>query len=158
MIEKTLRSYTANCFEVKVAYEKEQEDGKQKTVIELYVVEAYSFSEAEETIIKEMSAYVIGDIEVKSITPAKYHEVFFSEDEGANKWFKAKLEFISIDEKTEKEKRNKVFYLVHGNTIDDANNIIKSIMDSTIIDYIISSVSETKIMDLFVNEAKRDKE
>lgn len=74
------------------------------------------------------------------------------------KWFKAKLEFISIDEKTEKEKRNKVFYLVHGNTIDDANNIIKSIMDSTIIDYIISSVSETKIMDLFVNEAKRDKE
>ena len=55
-----MRSRTANWFECKVRYEKTMEDGLQKKVTETYVVDAMSFSEAEERIIEEISSYVSG--------------------------------------------------------------------------------------------------
>lgn len=43
----SLRSRTSTWFECKVRYEKTQEDGSDKIVNELYVVDALSFTEAE---------------------------------------------------------------------------------------------------------------
>ena len=45
-----MRSRTAEWFETKVKYDKMMEDGSQKKVPELYVVDALSFTEAEEAI------------------------------------------------------------------------------------------------------------
>ena len=56
-----MRSRTANWYETSIRYEKTMEDGMQKKVTELYVVDALSFGEAEETITKEMSAYISGE-------------------------------------------------------------------------------------------------
>ena len=53
-----MRSRTANWFECKIRYEKVMEDGLQKKVNESYVVDALSFSEAEERIMEEMSSYI----------------------------------------------------------------------------------------------------
>ena len=47
-----MRSRTATWFECKIRYEKTMEDGMQKKVTEAYVVDALSFSEAEERIIE----------------------------------------------------------------------------------------------------------
>ena len=55
-----MRSKTAIWFECKIRYEKVMEDGLQKKVTEAYVVDALSFSEAEERIIEEMSSYISG--------------------------------------------------------------------------------------------------
>ena len=107
-----MRSRTANWFECKVQYEKVMEDGLQKKVKELYTVDALSFSEAETRIIEEMAAYISGEYEVVDIKKAKYKEIFFSDDPMADRFYKAKLQFITIDEKTEKEKRQNVLYLV----------------------------------------------
>ena len=144
-----MRSRTANWFLCKIRYEKVMEDGLQKKVTELYVVDALSFTEAEERIIEEMSTYISGEFEVWEIDRAVYKEIFFSDDDMADKWYKAKLKFITIDEKTEKEKKTTVYYLVQAGSFEGAHRNIDEVMGGTMIDYIIDTVSETAIMDVF---------
>ena len=86
---------------------------------------------------------------MQEIDRAPFKEIFFSDDEMADKWYKAKLQFITIDEHTEKEKRTKVTYLVQAGSFEGARKNIDEVMGGTMIDYVISSVSETNIMDVF---------
>ena len=149
-----MRSRTANWFECKVRYEKTMEDGLQKKVTEGYVVDALSFSEAEERIIEEMSSYISGEFNVTDIKKATYGEIFFSDQELADKWYKAKLQFITIDEKTEKEKRSNVNYLVQAGTLNGALKNLDEVMGGTMIDYVIVSIAETTLVDVFEHTAK----
>ena len=180
-----MRSKTATFFECKIRYEKVMEDGLQKKVTEQYVVNALSFSEAEQRITEEMSAYISGEFEITDVKKAQYKEIFFMSDGAkmfhnevdemtrsmqkgdkkkaeevfhrpleqqnnlASRWYKAKLMFITIDEKTEKEKRSAVVYLVEATSLDNAVQNINVVMDGTMIDYEKSNISETKIMDVF---------
>ena len=148
-----MRTRTTTWFECKIRYEKMMEDGMQKKVTELYVVDALSFTEAENSIIEEMRPYVSGDYKVKNITPAKYHEVCFSDDSQDDKWYKAKLAFITIDEKTEKEKRSIVHYLVQARSTDTAQQAINDVMSKSMIDYETASICETKILGVFEHSA-----
>ena len=149
-----MRSRTANWFECRIAYEKIMEDGMQKKVKENYVVDALSFTEAEQRIMEEMSSYISGAFDVADIKKASYKEVFFSDEETADRWYKAKLQFITIDEKTEKEKRSNVNYLVQAGTLNGAVKNIDEVMGGTMIDYVIASVSETTLMDVFEYKKK----
>lgn len=144
-----MRSRTSTWFECKIRYEKTMEDGSQKKVTELYVVDALSFTEAEASIIEEMSSYISGEFEVKDIKKATYGEIFFSDSPSADRWYKTKLQFITIDDKTEKEKKSNVNYLVHGSTLPGAVKSIDEVMGGTMIDYVIASIAETQIMDVF---------
>lgn len=145
-----MRSRTANWFECKIRYEKVMEDGLQKKVTESYVVDALSFSEAEERIIEEMSSYISGEFDVADIKKAPYKEIFFSDDEMADRWYKAKLQFITIDEKTANEKRSNVTYLVEACSLHNALDNIDVVMKGTMIDYVQANVGETKIVDVFL--------
>jgi hypothetical protein len=143
-------------FETKVEFEKTIEDGSQKKVKEAYTVDALSFTEAEERITEEMSAYISGEFNVKNIAEASYKEIFFSDLASADKWYKAKLQFITLDEKTDKEKRSNVYYLVQAGSFMQAVKNIEEVMGITMIDYVISSVTETAIMDVFEHNAKKE--
>ena len=149
-----MRSRSAQWFECKIRYEKTLEDGMQKKVIETYTIDALSFTEAEQRIMEEMSAYISGEFEVRDIKIAPSREVFFSDDDMADKWYKAKLQFITIDEKTEKEKRSSVNYLVNAASLNGAVKNIDEVMGGTMIDYVISSVAETTLMDVFEYKKK----
>ncbi len=148
-----MRTRTTTWFECKIRYDKTMEDGVPKKVTELYVVDALSFTEAESSIIDEMSAYISGEFEVRDIKKAPYGEIFFSDEPSADRWYKAKLQFITIDEKTDKEKRSNVNYLVHAATFNGAVHNIDEVMGKTMIDYSIASVAETQIMDVFEHGA-----
>ena len=151
-----MRTRTSNYFEVKFQYEKTQEDGMQKKITEQYTIDALSFTEAEERITEEMEAFVSGDTFIKSISRAPYGEILFDDRESADKFYKAKIDFISIDEKTEKEKKSTVTYLVQASNLDEAKKNIMDVMDGTMIDYDIQSIAETKIMDVFEYTEKKD--
>ena len=144
-----MKSRTAQWFICKVRYEKMQEDGMQKKVTESYVIDAVSFTEAEERITEEMSAYISGEFEVKDISLAPFGEIFFYEKLSADRYYKAKLAFITIDEKSGNEKRQNVTYLVHAENFNQAVNNIDEVMGGTMIDYEIISIAETQIMDVF---------
>ena len=71
-----MRSRTAIWFECKIQYEKTMEDGLQKKVTETYTIDALSFTEAEQRIMEEMSAYISGAFDIKDIKIAPYKEIF----------------------------------------------------------------------------------
>lgn len=144
-----MRQRTAIWFECKVRYEKVMVDGTQKKVTEQYVVYALSFSEAEKRITEEMAAYISGEYEITDVRKAAYKEIFFSDCETDDRWYKAKLMFITIDERTAKEKRSASTYLVQAGTLDGAVKNINEVMQGTMIDYEKSNISETKIVDVY---------
>ena len=144
-----MRSRTAQWFECKIQYEKTMDDGLQKKVTEGYVIDALSFTEAEQRIMEELSAYISGEFTIKDIKIAPYKEVFFADQDLADRWYKAKLQFITIDEKTEKEKRANLSYLVNAGTLNGAVKNIDEVMSGTMIDYVIASVAETQLMDVY---------
>lgn len=152
-----MRPITATWFEAKIQYEKTQEDGLQKKVTEIYVIDALSYTEAEQRIIEEMSAYISGVFEVKDLKKAPYKEVFFSDMMNDDRFYKAKLDFLSIDEKTEKEKRSRVTYLVQASNLHGAMKNVDEVMRGTMLDYEACAIDETKILDVFEHKPKEHK-
>lgn len=153
--KKIMRSRTSTWFETKVKYQKTMEDGSEKVVSEAYVVDALSFTEAESAIIDEMSVYVSGELKVSGIGKAGYGEIFFSDVDDDDKWYKAKLQFITIDEKS--EKRSNVTYLVQAKSLARALRYIDEVMGKTMIDYDVIGLNETKLMDVFEHHVPNEK-
>lgn len=152
-----MRSRTGTWFTTKVKYQKTQEDGTEKVVSETYVVDALSFTEAESSIIDEMSVYVSGEFHVSGITKSAFGEIFFSDVDDDDKWYRAKLQFITIDDKSDKEKRTNVVYLVQAKSLARALRYIDEVMGKTMIDYDTIGISETPIMDVFEHQAASEK-
>lgn len=151
-----MRSRTANWFICKIRYEKTGEDGLQKKITETYVVDALTFTEAETRITEEMASYISGEFKIMNINPAPFAEIFFADSDAADMWYKAKLQFITIDEKTEKEKRSAVVYLINAGSFNGAVKSVGEVMGGTMINYVTAKVEETPIMDVF-EYAKKEK-
>ncbi|MBQ7822983.1 MAG: DUF4494 domain-containing protein [Bacteroidaceae bacterium] len=143
-------------FECGIRYEKTLENGMQKRVTELYLVDALSFTEAEKRIIEEMTPFISGEFEVKTIKQANYSELVLSDETSADKYFKCKLTFILLDEKSGKEKKTSTNMLVQAASTEDATDKLNAALKQTMADYEITSVSETNIMDYYPYEAKED--
>ena len=140
-----------NWFECKVSYEKMMENGMQKKVTEPYLVDALSFTEAEARIIEEIQPYITGDFTVADIKRAKISELFFNE--AGDRFFKVKLNFITLDEKSGAEKKTAANMLVQATTLEEAKNGLVEGMKSTMCDYSIENIGETKLMDVFPFDA-----
>lgn len=135
-------------YECGIRYERTMENGMTKKVTELYLVDALSFAEAKGRITKEMEPYISGDFDVVTIKRTNYSE-FVEGLSTADKWFKAKLNFISIDEKSGKEKKQAVHFIVRATDINNAHICVVEHMKGSMMDYEIVTLDETKIMDLF---------
>ena len=153
-----MRSRQSNWFEVGIRYQKTQEDGSEKSVTEKYAIDALSFTEGESAITEEMADYISGEFKVKSMQEASYREVFFSDKDDDDCFYKAKLQFISYDDKTNKEKRSNVTYLVQAKSMHRAINNIDEVMGKTMIDYEIIGLSKTNVYDVFEHKTKEEKE
>ena len=133
-------------FEVKVKMQKTQEDGKQKKVSEQYVVEAATFGEAERRITECLKPYIEGEFNVTDIKIAGYSQIVGG-DENADKYFKAKVTFVAMDETTVKEKKTSELYLVQSETLESAESDVKNYLNDG--NTTISSIAETAILDVF---------
>ncbi len=138
-----------NWFECKVKTEKVLEGGATKKVTEPYLVDALNFTEAEARIIKEISPFCNGQLEVADIKRVRYAEMFTSDAEDADKWYKVKCIFITLDEKKETEKRTAQLMLVQAKDLHDAVRRFDQGMKGSMIDYQIHTIQETNILDVF---------
>lgn len=143
-----MRTKTAVWYETTVRYERSKGDENNITT-EAYAVDALSFAEAEQRITDEMQPFCCGEFDVKKIVIAPYTEVFFSEDEDDDKFFRATVAIITLDERTGKEKKNNVNYLVQAENIETARRYVVDAFLNTQIDYEINRLVETKILDVF---------
>lgn len=143
-----MRSRTAVWYETTVRYERSKGD-ENNIATEAYAVDALSFTEAEQRITEEMKPYCSGEFDVKKIAIAPYAEVFFSEDEDDDKFFRATVAIITLDERTDKEKKNNVNYLVQAENIETARRYVVDAFSNTAMEYEINRLVETKILDVF---------
>ena len=136
-------------FECKVKYEKEIGEGKMAKQAESYLVDALNFTEAEKRIIKEMKPFINGEFEVSDIKRARFAEMFETQSESADKWYQCKIAITTIDEKKGVEKHVAQVILVKASDLRDAVKRLDDGMKTSISDYAITSVAETKIIDVY---------
>lgn len=161
-------------YECSVRFDKMMQNGTVKKVTEVYLVDAITFSEAEARIIREITPYMSGEFDVVAIKRTKYTEIVYDKfnlasrndaevqklmgrnsqaSEVADKWFKVKVNFVTIDEKTAAEKKTAVYYIVNAGSNAAAHETTVDFMKGTIADYEIASVVETNLMDVYVYSA-----
>ena len=136
-------------FECKVRYDKTLETGLLKKVTESYLVDALSFTEAEERFLQEIEPMMSGEYSVSDIKRAKISELFESIDTTDDKWYKAKVAYIAYDEKKGVEKRTNQILLIQAKDLRVAVQNLDKGMQGTMGDWDIISIAETPIMDIF---------
>lgn len=134
-------------FECKVRFDKTMENGIVKKVTEPYLVDALSFTEAEARITEEVTPFISGEFSVSAVKKSNISEIFY--DNSGDKWYRVKVAFITIDEKTATEKRSASHIFVQASDFKNAYDNFISGMKGTMADYEIVSIAETAIMDVF---------
>ena len=110
---------------------------------------------AQATATKEASAY--GTItDIVTIKRSRCAELIG--DGSKEKWFKAKVNYITIDEKTGKEKKTPSYFFVNAETIADAKKAVDDFFGATMIDYSIATLDETKVIDVFRHDLNTNNE
>ena len=141
-------------FECKVSYERQADSMGMKKVSESYLVDALSFTEAEERIIKEVRPFVsVGELEVVNIRRARIAELFLNDEAEDDRYFRAKVNFITVDEKSGSEKKTSATMIVKSDSLPNAVTELKAQLDSQVASYEIASVTDTQILDVFQYEA-----
>ena len=137
----------ATWFECKVKYDKLAENGQQKTVTEPYLVDALSFTEAEARIIEEITPFISGDFKVTAVKRTNTAEIFW--DEEGDRWYRVKVNFVTIDEKTAVEKKTANYIMVQDADFKKAFDNFMAGMKGTMSDFEVASITETAIMDVY---------
>lgn len=137
----------ATWFECKVKYDKLAENGQQKTVTEPYLVDALSFTEAEARIIEEIIPFISGDFKVTAVKRTNTAEIFW--DEEGDRWYRVKVNFVTIDEKTAVEKKTANYIMVQAADFKKAFDNFMAGMKGTMSDFEVASITETAIMDVY---------
>ncbi len=136
-----------NYFEVKVKYSMIDEQGAEKKVSEPYLVDAMSFTEAEARINKEMEPYLNDQFQIVNMKRANYSDLL--EDETGDIYFKCKVTFVTLDEEKGKEKKVSNYILVQATDTEHAIANLKNGFRDMTVDWDITMVSETAIMDVY---------
>ena len=137
----------ATWIEVRARYDKMMENGVVKKIVEPYLVDALSCTEAEARVTEELTPFISGDFRISSVVTTKISEIFW--DETGDKFYKVKVNFITLDEKTATEKRNATYILVQASSFKDAYDNFVEGMKDTRADYEIEQICETKIVDVY---------
>lgn len=140
----------AQWIEVKVRYEKMTESGKSVKVTDPYLVDALSCTEAEARVVEEITP-MCNDFNVLSVNKTKISEIFW--DASGDRFYKVKVNFIIIDEKTAVEKKSASYILVQASSFAEALDNFNQGMKGTMADYEIEAISETKIVDVYRYQA-----
>ena len=139
-------------FEVAVRFDKMQENGSVKKTTERYLVDSLSFANAEERAIEKVTPFISGEFSVSVARKTKIAEIFYDESDYADKWYLAKFDFITFDEKSGREKKSRNLILVQAGDFENALGRFQDGMKDTMADYRIASISETPYMDVYPYE------
>ena len=139
----------ANWFEIKVKYTKVNEFGKEKKVLETYLLDSMSFTEAEGRITEKLKEIIQYDFHVTSIKSSNISEIVESKDTKDDKWFKAKVAIIDADTITGREKRSNVYFLVAGSDVNVALENLRKALSTYLVPTDVVQVGDSNIMDVF---------
>lgn len=137
-----------------VRYQKQDEQGAVQKVSEAYLVDAVSFSEAEERIYEEVGNFVKGDFIVSNISKSNFTEIFFYED--AETWYKSKMTYM-MEEEGKKPKKISNYILVTAHDIKEAFERIEEQLKTFLVPYSLVSIVESSLLEVFPYVPKDEK-
>jgi hypothetical protein len=140
-------------FECKVTYERPGDKGTNTKVNESYLMKDFTFKSVEKRLTLELQPFVTGEFNINEMKRVKYGEIVDTQDETADKWYKCKIVLVTIDEASAKEKKTPVLLLVKAESVPDAINRLNIHMKSSVMDYELTSVNNSPIVDIFQYEA-----
>lgn len=143
-------------FEIKVKYKIITEDGSEKAIIEEYIVDALSFTEAESRINTVLEPFQNDDYLVTNMKRSNYTDYLM--DESGEEFFKTKIEFAIIDEDSGKEKKTINYILIQANDLEHALQNLKEAFKEMTINWESTLISKTKLVDvlLYLNEQQNE--
>lgn len=140
----------SNYYTATVRYDSiDKTSGKEVVATEQYLIDALSFTEAEERIHKEMEAYISGDFEVSGLRREKIEDVVCDKDTLCDLWFKAVVVYVDIDDKSGKERAMKYNKMINADTFNNAIDNLDEAMKGVIVPWRLFSMAETPILEVF---------
>ena len=137
-------------FECKVKLTKTDQNGSERNVTEVYMLDAVTFTDAEARIIHQMQQIVKGEFTVVDIRKSKISEVFIYNN--GEWWFRVVINLVTVDEKEGKEKKVKAWYLINADDMKEALQRLEECLAFLVIPYFVSSMSVSLIADIFPYE------
>lgn len=132
-------------------YEKLQENGAIKRVSEKYLCDALSIVEADAIVTENLKPYISGDFYTSKVENSPIAEVMG--DKEADKFYLAKVAFITIDERTAKENKTVSQWLVGGTNFNDAYEMVLHEIDKCMADVEIVSLAESPVRECFPHKS-----
>lgn len=143
-------------FTVKVKYTKQLDNGTFKRVSEPYLLSAHTFTDAEARIYEELGSIIRGEFEVVSITRTEIQDIFGYDD--ADMWWKCKVKYDASEEESDKRKPTTHDFLVTAETAKEAYIRIQESLKGLLVDFTVSSIADSKLIDIFPAKLNLDKE
>lgn len=140
---------TSSFYECKVRYERTNYDnGSVRKVTENYmVVHALSFADVETIATGNLTPLTEGEIDILSMKSSTINDIYLSNEAEDNHFFKAKIVYITIDEKSLKEKKTSEYVLVQADSPEVAIKRLNKELGS-IANVTIASIVESNIVDV----------
>lgn len=139
-------------YETTLHYEKAMENGSEKCVTEKFLVDAITLTDAEATTIERTKDRVGGEYCATSAKRTKISEVFFDPSDYADRFWLVKVGFLTLDEKSGKEKCSIQQMIVQAGDFHNALAVFEEKMRGTMADFRIVALQETQYMDCFAYE------
>lgn len=128
-------------------YEKMQENGAVKRVSEKYLCDALSIVEADAVVTENLKPYISGDFFTSKVENSPIAEVLG--DKEADKFYLAKVAFVTVDERSGKEKKTVSQWLVGGTDFNDAYEMVLREINKCLGDVEIIALSESPIKEFY---------
>ena len=144
----------SNWYQGKIRYQKVDEKDRTVKITEVYLVDAVSYTDAEARIYETVASNT-PDFQLFGLSRMKLSEVFFVEN-GSETWYKMKVNFVSFDEKAQKEKRTPFNMLINAENPLEAYNLLTERL-GTVEDYLITDVNITNILEIVPYEKPEEK-
>lgn len=142
----------ANWFEAKVKLTRLDEYGREKKVVETYLVDAVSYTEAEARMVEEMDVIASGDFHITGLKPSRISEVLEPCGIEGGKWFLGFVDIIDTITPAGKEKRVRKRILVPGRNIDEALDNLRKETDVYLVPAEIAGVRDSAVAAIFIEE------
>ncbi len=138
-----------------VAYERQGDETGLRKVSESYLVDALSFTEAEERIIKEVTPFVsCGALEVVNIRPMRLADMLISNN-GSN-YYRGKVNLITLDASSGQERKTSVAMVVREDSLLSAATLLESHLSESLFSYEIVSIADLGILDVYQYVAPKE--
>lgn len=134
-------------FECKAKYVKVDEEGRERKVSEVYLLDAVSCTEAEARLTAELMKMVRGELSIGKVAESNIVEIF--PHESGEWWWKAKISIVTIDEKAGKEKKINNYFLIAADDIKEAQKRLEEGLSYVLVPYQVTSLSISPIVDVF---------